>query len=738
MKKNASESEKGKAAGARLMKAKKTKSQKDSSAASKKQGAKYKRAKIGKSLSFKLEAAVAILLAFFFLILIITLNVSISTDSVKSYSELSSSIIKRSSDAIAYWFQSYFKDLRVYTKNAVFLDGDVEKIRQFVLDNPRLKGIDFNYVGVCGLDGVLYKSDGSTANVRNERYFSDVVNQGVPECISNPEEENGSTVFYVAVPAIDARGVLFGLFVGAVPLSIIQNEISKTVRGISGYAFAIDSDGTTILHPNKSFVMKNLYRMPESESGLVGYQAIVKEMLLEHDGMATMYKPAERETEYVFYSPIEGTKWSLALAISKDVVSSSARKSGWTIALCSIAIMVLLLIFIGIYMNILLKPLLRLKLSIDDIASGDADLRKKIDIKSKDEIGGVVRGFNQFIENLRGIISEIKESKGVLERVDREMQEMTGETGKSIEQISSNIEMVSAQIETQGASVNQTVSAVTEIAKNIENLDRLIENQANGVAEASGAIEQMLGNIHSVSRSTAHMADSFSMLERYTRTGIEKQNAVNQQIALIEEQSLVLLNANRTISKIAWETNLLAMNAAIEAAHAGSAGSGFSVVADEIQALSENSSIQSQSIAEEIQKIQDSIATVVQSSEEAKKAFNDVGDNIQQTDQLIQQIKSAMEESTHGSKQITDTLAMMKESASEVKNSSSEMSAGNKAILSEVQNLQEATVMIKESIQNMTGDAKQIDANGITLSKISGTMQDSIVKIGNQIDLFKV
>lgn len=701
---------------------------------------KYERAKIGKSLAFKIEMAVFVLLAIFFSALILILNVSITKDNVKSYTELSSTIVERSSSALSYWFQSYFKDLRVYTKNPVFMSGDVEEISRFIMDNPQLRGIDFDYVGICGQDGKLYASDGSVTDVRDTEYFSEVINRGNPECISDPKMDSSrnSVYFHVAVPAVNENGILFGMFVGAVPVRVIQSEITKTVSGVEGYAFAIDSKGTTIAHPDKDHVMVNFYAMPESESGMIGYRKVVDEMLLSHSGTATIYNKGAKRTDYIFYIPIEGTKWSMGLAISKTAVTASARRSGFNIAACCVIIMLLLLLFIGIYMRILLRPLLQLRLAITDIASGDADLTKKIDIKSKDEIGGVVQGFNQFIENLRQIISEVKESKVTLEKIDGEMQETTKETGNSIEQISSNIDMVSAQIEAQGQSVNQTVNAVTEIAKSIENLDRLIENQANGMNEASVAIEQMLGNINSVSKTTEHMANAFSLLERYTHTGIEKQNVVNQQISLIEEQSLILLNANRTISKIASETNLLAMNAAIEAAHAGVAGQGFSVVADEIRALSETSSVQSKSIGAEIKKIQESISTVVESSGEAKKAFSDVSDNIQETDKLVQNIRFAMEESSNGSKQITDALRMMKESTNEVKTSSSEMSRGNQSILGEVKNLQEATGTIRESISNMTDDAKQIDHNGTTLSKISGTMQKSIVKIGNQIDLFKV
>ena len=234
------------------------------------------------------------------------------------------------------------------------------------------------------------------------------------------------------------------------------------------------------------------------------------------------------------------------------------------------------------------------------------------------------------------------------------------------------------------------------------------------------------------------MAQAFEMLEEYTRSGIEKQNVLNEQLATIEEQSHTLIQANKTISKIANDTNILAMNAAIEAAHAGSAGAGFSVVADEIRMLSETSAKQSKVIGAELKKIQDSITTVVASSEEAKSVFNSVSTNVQETNQLVRQIRGAMEESEVGSHQITDALRMMNDSTAEVRTSAREMSEGNQTILDEVKVLQEATKAIKESIERMYEGAGQIERNGSTLSDISGTMQDSIQQIGSQIDLFKV
>ncbi|WP_407425164.1 methyl-accepting chemotaxis protein [Treponema sp.] len=696
--------------------------------------------KFTKSLAFKFVAAIFVLLVVFFSVLVAVLNFSIGRDSIKSYSALFSTLSERSSTALTYWLEGYFKDLRVFTKNEIFLEGNIDEIYQYILDNPSLIGDDFEYVGICGHDGILYTSNGTQFSVKHTEYYKDVIENGQGSSITNPEKslETGEYLFYVALPALNENGTLFGLFMGALKIDNVQIEISKINVGEQGFAFILDGHGTTIAYPDEGELMKNISNMEDETTGLIGFKDLAYEMVMGNNDVATIQNQNTGKTDYVYYYPIYDTNWSLGLSLPENEVLASAHRNGMNIAGCSFVIAILLIIFIAIYMKILLKPLLRLNYSIKEIAKGDADLTKRIEIKSKDEIGGVVGGFNTFIENLRNIISEVKNSKNALQEIDNDLQNTTKATGNSIAQISANMNDVSAQIESQRASVEQTVGSVTQIAKNIESLNQMIESQSSGVNQASAAVEQMLGNIISVSQSTEKMANAFSKLEEFTRNGIEKQNIVNQQLATIEEQSLTLLRANTTISKIASETNLLAMNAAIEAAHAGEAGQGFSVVADEIRNLSETSANQSKTIGAELKKIQDSITTVVASSEEAKAAFNSVSENIQQTDQLVRQIRGAMEESEAGSHQITDALKMMNDSTTEVRTSSQEMSEGNKTILDEIKNLQEATKAITESIERMYEGANQIEKNGSTLSDISGTMQNSIHQIGSQIDLFKV
>jgi methyl-accepting chemotaxis protein len=266
----------------------------------------------------------------------------------------------------------------------------------------------------------------------------------------------------------------------------------------------------------------------------------------------------------------------------------------------------------------------------------------------------------------------------------------------------------------------------------------MIISQSAGVQQASAAVEQMIGNISSVNSSVEKMADLFTSLQQHAEGGIQKQSIVNEIIKQVEIQSTSLQEANQVISDIADQTNLLAMNAAIEAAHAGDQGKGFSVVADEIRKLSETSTQQSKKIREQLTEIVESITKVVQASSDSSDSFITLSSIISNTDELVHQIRNAMHEQQEGSKQINETLSSMNNSTVEVRGASHEMSEGNKTILSEIYNLQETTTKIQESVRQVSSETARINETSESLANISNKVIESIDNISSQIDQFKV
>ena len=442
------------------------------------------------------------------------------------------------------------------------------------------------------------------------------------------------------------------------------------------------------------------------------------------------------------YAPVKDKSGNISgmLFVAKDMTGVNHAISSVVkiVVPIIIVLVIILVIVVTVVLTVFLKPLNGVKDTLNDISSGDADLTKRIELKSEDEIGDVVKGFNKFAEKLQAIIGDVKYSKDELFEAGENLSGATQDTSASITEIIANIESMKHQIDTQNQSVSQTAGAVNEIASNIESLERMIESQSSGVTQASAAVEQMIGNISSVNASMEKMAGSFNELRSNSQAGIAKQKAVNDRITEIEGQSEMLQEANVAIAAIASQTNLLAMNAAIEAAHAGEAGKGFAVVADEIRKLSETSTAQSKTIGDQLSNIKESINKVVAASGESAVAFEAVSHKLEQTDALVMQIKAAMEEQNEGSHQITDALHTMNDSTVEVRNASSEMEEGNKMILKEVQQLQNATMAMTQSMEEMAVGARKINETGAALSDVSNQINDSIGKIGEQVDQFKV
>ena len=638
--------------------------------------------------------------------------------------------------------ESYFKELNGYVHADVMEDGDLEACYEWIMDPEHrdMRG-DFDYVMLSGSDGQARTDLGGITSVADRDYFQAIMQKGAERFVDDPVvgKTTGLPVIHVTRALKDRNGRTFAMLSGVVNVNRITAEINKIKIGENGYGFLLASDGKVIAHPEKSFVMeKNFITGIDRNGRNADMIDVAVSMTRRESGNAWINANARSGKDLIVYVPVEGTPWSFALSVPDVQIYDLVDAIRNLLILFAVVIVVALCAIIAALLVVTLKPLSVVESTITGIASGDADLTRRIEVNSNNEIGRVVDGFNQFSEKLQTIIATMKDSKRELVDAGEMLSDSTTDTSAAITQIIANIESMSSNISMQSDSVHQTAGAVNEIAANIESLNHMIESQASSVTEASAAVEEMIGNINSVNNSVRKMADAFEDLELKTQTGIQKQNDVNARIAEIEAESQSLQEANAVISGIAEQTNLLAMNAAIEAAHAGEAGKGFSVVADEIRKLSEDSGSQSQTIGEQLSRITATISEIVGATRLAAESFSSVSEGIYSTHNLVHEITNAMQEQNAGSQQIQVALHNMNDTSNEVRTSSYEMAEGNKAILNEVKSLQDATFAIKDGMEEMSAGARKINETGAALSELSRRMDDSIQKIGEQVDQFRV
>ncbi|MBR6912378.1 MAG: methyl-accepting chemotaxis protein, partial [Treponema sp.] len=461
-------------------------------------------------------------------------------------------MIKGYSLSVQNHLEGYFKELNTYLYADEVENGDLEEVFSWLQqpDHDDMRD-EFDYILVAGPDGQARADIGKETDISSRDYFQAIMKNGKDDFVDNPviSKTTGEPVIHITRALKDRNGKTFAMIAGVVTVNHLMDEINEIKIGEGGYAYLLSGEGLVMAHPQKELVMKKNF-ITDATNGDEDL-AIAKEMVAGKSGTGWKNSTTNKGKDFIVYTPITGTPWSLALTIPDNQIYDLIKQIQGMLLYFGIASIVILIGLTTFLLVTSLRPLNTVESAIVAIASGDADLTKRIAVQSNNEIGQVVKGFNDFTQKLQTIIGDVKESKDDLLIAGENLSGATEDTASSITEIIANIDSMKRQIDTQSQSVAQTAGAVNEIASNIESLEKMIESQSAGVTQASAAVEQMIGNISSVNNSADKMASSFNDLRSSSQVGISTQNSVNERIRQIESQSQMLQEANVAISAIA-------------------------------------------------------------------------------------------------------------------------------------------------------------------------------------------
>jgi methyl-accepting chemotaxis protein len=506
----------------------------------------------------------------------------------------------------------------------------------------------------------------------------------------------GKAVIMFASPIfVDSKVV--GALIGRRDGAVLSNMTTNIGFGETGYVYIVDAKGTFICHPNLDLVYQqfNPIESAKSDPSLLPLAGHIEDVL----------KGKSEIMEYVFngkvhiavHTKVPDTDWYLVGSVEKEELFLDInRMLVKTLIIAAAAAVIAVLILISILSFILIRPVK----AIVTAAISLANLKFDIDIPKdrKDEIGDVQRAFHTIRDELKATITDINNEHLGQKNVSGNLHVSIRESSDGLGVIASNMESVQNKTDAQMESVVQTADSVEGIIRHIRSLENAVDIQGETISRSSESIEKMVGDIDSV-RSVVHQAHATTgTLSQSSGEGQTMLTNLTEELTRIADQSAFLEKANAALLKIAAQTNILAMNAAIEAAHAGDAGRGFAVVAGEVRSLAELSNKESASISSEIKNMRNGIEKMRQVSTETVKTLGSMFTEVNNMQTSLTTVNAAVEAQAANGTLVLKALASLRETTDQVRTGSDEIQKESDAIHNVVENLKNISKDVNDSI----------------------------------------
>jgi len=559
-----------------------------------------------------------------------------------------------------------------------------------------------------------------------------------------PLTNQGKDTYAVRIvcPIINKRlNETVGAVVCQLDIAMCQPRVEKTIK-------EFDEVSSMVIYSDNGFILANY--LPEmigktiaEETQFGSYLKQVTEAIKnaqEYECFA--YDPELKQNMQIAIANIpigaSPTTWSVMIGSTESYIMKDVDAlKEFVIILASIALVVAVVIIYLVLGNTT-APIVKVSDTLKDISEGEGDLTRSIPVGSNDEVGDLAKYFNKTIEKIKNLVLLIKKQAGTLSDIGNDLSSNMTETAAAINEITSNIQSIKTRVISQSASVTETNATMEQVIANINKLNDHVENQSRNVSQASSAIEEMVANISSVTNTLVSNAANVSSLQEASEVGRGGLQEVAADIQEISRESEGLLEINAVMENIASQTNLLSMNAAIEAAHAGEAGKGFAVVADEIRKLAESSSEQSKTIGTVLKKIAESIKKITSSTDNVLHRFEAIDSGVKTVADQEANIRNAMEEQGEGSKQVLQSVGGLNELTQQVKSGSEEMLSGSQEVMNESRNLEKVTQEITGGMNEMATGAEQVNVAVHNVNEMTQKNREAIDSLIMEVSRFKV
>ena len=586
--------------------------------------------------------------------------------------------------------------------------------------------------------GILYLPDGQQFDVSGQQWFKDSQG-GTKKYFSEPfkDIQTGNLITMAVVPIMGKNNTFTGVLSAVFDGYTLSNVVDRIKVGKTGGCFILSKSGVNIANRNRDLVESqfNAIEAAKTDKSLAGVAAVIEDFL-KSDTTEIRYYTFMGIKDIASAAVMKTTGWNIVIEAPVKEFLDTINVMRIGVIIAALVILLAALVIVSIFSRKLVKPIQNSVPVLQKIAHGDFTVR--LPMIGNDEITDMFEYFNETIAKIGASIQQVGVNSDTMEEIGSELSSNMTETASAVNQISANIDGVKQQAMTQAASVTETAATIEEIVRTIKQLNNSIETQAASVAQSSSSVEEMVANIASIGQTLDKTDEVIKKLTTATGDGkatLVTSNSVTQKIA---EESGSLMEASSVIQHIASQTNLLAMNAAIEAAHAGEAGKGFAVVADEIRKLAEESSAQGKTITATLKTLGGEIETLSASSKTVEAKFNAIFTLAEQVKEMSDRLTEAMREQENGSKEVLTAIKSINTVTVEVQAGSEEMLKGGEGVAEEMQKLDGLTRIITESMNEMASGAVQISNAVQEVSEITQKNKRSIEALAKEVGKFKV